>query len=95
MTTYKSKQPGLGVSKVEAIQWTGSNQAEVANFVGHTPRFEQNASGNFAVIHTSDGPLWVRESEYIVEFHDAVSKASTFSIYSETLFGMNYEVVES
>lgn len=57
--------------EIEAIQWTGSNQAEIADFMGTSPVFEDAPDGSargdavrLRTIHGDDA--WARPGDWII-----------------------------
>ena len=53
---------------IEAVQWTGSNAAEIADFMGTSPAFESDTKGNHWVqIQTLESPLTASKGDWIIK----------------------------
>ena len=51
---------------IEAVQWTGMNRAEIANFT-HDARFTYNDMDIELYIHTLEGDMHANPGDYIIK----------------------------
>lgn len=51
---------------IEAVQWTGMNRAEIANFT-HDARFTYNDMDVELYIHTLEGDMHANPGDYIIK----------------------------
>lgn len=52
---------------IRAIQWTGDNQAAIADFLGTSPGFNLDSDGHWFEIETLEGPLRASKGDWIIE----------------------------
>ena len=51
--------------KVQAVQWTGDNYEEIANFVGHSS-FRHSFEKDSVIIETLEGSHYARKGDWII-----------------------------
>ena len=51
--------------KVQAVQWTGDNYEEIANFVGHNS-FRHSFEKDSVIIETLEGNHYARKGDWII-----------------------------
>ena len=70
----------------DAVVWTGTNDAEVREFVGAAELFSGGAAGY----------LWTRDRRLVLLLNDAIVKDPDggFSVVSAAVFGRDYEAIE-
>ena len=51
--------------KVQAVQWTGNNYEEIADFVGHI-NFPYSFDNDSVIIETLEGNHYAREGDWII-----------------------------
>ena len=52
---------------IDAVQWTGSNEAEVSDFMGSSPTFKSDPTGGYTVgIVTLEGTVTASMGDWII-----------------------------
>lgn len=75
--------------EVEALYWDGSNTAEVADFMGCSPRFCSDAEGAWVEIDTLEGTMRADKGTWIVK-----GVNGEFYPYRSDIFATTYEAVQ-